>query len=131
MTYGSQSTSAKYADSNESPYSASTTFGSTRMSSDIFFFFFSSRRRHTRCSRDWSSDVCSSDLKLSRTRAGHPFPVQHVDREHAVLRVLVEPLDCRSNRLYQDSVRIQQQNKSRSEERRVGKECRSRWSPYH
>src|SRR2546422_11654558 len=28
------------------------------------FFFFSSRRRHTRCSRDWSSDVCSSDLRL-------------------------------------------------------------------
>src|SRR2546429_3575455 len=28
----------------------------------VFFFFFSSRRRHTRCSRDWSSDVCSSDL---------------------------------------------------------------------
>src|SRR2546422_6649385 len=31
----------------------------------IFFFFFSSRRRHTRCSRDWSSDVCSSDLSSS------------------------------------------------------------------
>src|SRR2546422_9148299 len=30
-------------------------------------FFFSSRRRHTRCSRDWSSDVCSSDLR----RRGH------------------------------------------------------------
>src|SRR3989449_3293821 len=30
-----------------------------------FIFFFSSRRRHTRCSRDWSSDVCSSDLKSS------------------------------------------------------------------
>src|SRR5205809_2736875 len=29
-----------------------------------FFFFFSSRRRHTRCSRDWSSDVCSSDLDV-------------------------------------------------------------------
>src|SRR2546429_1703187 len=28
----------------------------------LFCFFFSSRRRHTRCSRDWSSDVCSSDL---------------------------------------------------------------------
>src|SRR2546429_1545777 len=28
-------------------------------------FFFSSRRRHTRCSRDWSSDVCSSDLNLN------------------------------------------------------------------
>src|SRR5216684_7845141 len=30
------------------------------------FFFFSSRRRHTRCSRDWSSDVCSSDLAALR-----------------------------------------------------------------
>src|SRR2546429_7190190 len=29
----------------------------------MLFFFFSSRRRHTRCSRDWSSDVCSSDLR--------------------------------------------------------------------
>src|SRR2546421_1107139 len=33
-----------------------------------FFFFFSSRRRHTRSDRDWSSDVCSSDLR----RAGRP-----------------------------------------------------------
>src|SRR2546422_9455874 len=33
------------------------------------FFFFSSRRRHTRCSRDWSSDVCSSDL-LNGEHAG-------------------------------------------------------------
>src|SRR2546429_5314138 len=31
----------------------------------VVFFFFSSRRRHTRCSRDWSSDVCSSDLTPS------------------------------------------------------------------
>src|SRR2546422_11720478 len=30
-------------------------------------FFFSSRRRHTRCSRDWSSDVCSSDLYQTST----------------------------------------------------------------
>src|SRR6266704_7184887 len=29
----------------------------------VFFFFFSSRRRHTRSKRDWSSDVCSSDLQ--------------------------------------------------------------------
>src|SRR5205809_5394132 len=36
------------------------------------FFFFSSRRRHTRCSRDWSSDVCSSDLAPDRRHdAGH------------------------------------------------------------
>src|SRR5687768_10399456 len=32
-------------------------------SMNILGFFFSSRRRHTRCSRDWSSDVCSSDLR--------------------------------------------------------------------
>src|SRR6478672_5212361 len=32
-----------------------------------FFFFFSSRRRHTRSDRDWSSDVCSSDLPGRRT----------------------------------------------------------------
>src|SRR2546429_8216124 len=36
-----------------------------------YFFFFSSRRRHTRCSRDWSSDVCSSDLLVLVEKAGH------------------------------------------------------------
>src|SRR3989442_15394042 len=36
----------------------------------MFFFFFSSRRRHTRCGRDWSSDVCSSDLSVP-ARAAH------------------------------------------------------------
>src|SRR2546422_4287261 len=35
----------------------------------FFCFFFSSRRRHTRCSRDWSSDVCSSDLRSAVVRA--------------------------------------------------------------
>src|SRR3989442_5086562 len=35
---------------------------SCRASACHYFFFFSSRRRHTRCGRDWSSDVCSSDL---------------------------------------------------------------------
>src|SRR2546429_5018294 len=34
----------------------------------LLFFFFSSRRRHTRCSRDWSSDVCSSDLTQEKRR---------------------------------------------------------------
>src|SRR5215813_12510232 len=38
----------------------------------IFFFFFSSRRRHTRCGRDWSSDVCSSDLFLPLTVLNNP-----------------------------------------------------------
>src|SRR5204862_2256389 len=43
----------------------------------FFFFFFSSRRRHTRSLRDWSSDVCSSDLSAgscSKRRAGPPAP---------------------------------------------------------
>src|SRR5207248_4336376 len=35
---------------------------------DLVFFFFSSRRRHTRSYGDWSSDVCSSDLDISRKR---------------------------------------------------------------
>src|SRR2546429_2725974 len=43
----------------------------------ICLFFFSSRRRHTRCSRDWSSDVCSSDLlrelvQWARSELGQP-----------------------------------------------------------
>src|SRR2546429_6640708 len=38
----------------------------------MLFFFFSSRRRHTRCSRDWSSDVCSSDLLARRGSVGSP-----------------------------------------------------------
>src|SRR2546426_10121871 len=36
----------------------------------MFFFFFSSRRRHTRLQGDWSSDVCSSDLKVYANDAG-------------------------------------------------------------
>src|SRR3989449_10664902 len=38
----------------------------------VLFFFFSSRRRHTRCSRDWSSDVCSSDLGQPRAAPARP-----------------------------------------------------------
>src|SRR2546422_7080681 len=44
--------------------------------STVSFFFFSSRRRHTRCSRDWSSDVCSSDLvPLARAPVGQGLRV--------------------------------------------------------
>src|SRR6266496_3154993 len=53
------------------------------------FFFFSSRRRHTRSLRDWSSDVCSSDLLIPRIiRVDDAGAVDGADR-HA-LRVLVE-----------------------------------------
>src|SRR5207245_4946756 len=48
-----------------------------------FFFFFSSRRRHTRCYRDWSSDVCSSDL-LWRNRNPRPL-IEPLARRAGVL----------------------------------------------
>src|SRR5256884_7456646 len=95
-------------------------------------FFFSSRRRHTRCSRDWSSDVCSSDLEngvgagllrvcgrcatgcgdgAERGRAGHRRGGSLSNREAAA----------------RDTAGIP----SRSEERRGGEEGRSRWGPDH
>src|SRR5262245_65520820 len=80
-----------------------------------FCFFFSSRRRHTRCLSDWSSDVCSSDLGGAQRRQqpeqqhrGEAAAEQEQERAGVDVR-LVEP--------------------GRSEERRVGKECRSRGSP--
>src|SRR2546429_3207793 len=44
---------------------------------DASVFFFSSRRRHTRCSRDWSSDVCSSDLLI---QPGNWYPSEKCHR---------------------------------------------------
>src|SRR5215471_3647613 len=46
----------------------------------FFFFFFSSRRRHTRSLRDWSSDVCSSDLDLENGFADAPAGVAETMR---------------------------------------------------
>src|SRR5206468_6750108 len=87
----------------------------------FFFFFFSSRRRHTRSDRDWSSDVCSSDLTSlldlegSRVLADAiaPRSLGRTGRESS----------CRSGR--------SRGHRYRSEERRVGKECRSRWLACH
>src|SRR5207249_8302668 len=45
----------------------------------FFFFFFSSRRRHTRSKRDWSSDVCSSDLSLSLVATSMDQPMEVVN----------------------------------------------------
>src|SRR2546422_4461105 len=59
----------------------------------VFFFFFSSRRRHTRCSRDWSSDVCSSDLyrrPMARWQKGVDLVFLFVDCQR------VSPLLCRN-----------------------------------
>src|SRR5690554_7671035 len=63
------------------------TFGS------FFFFFFSSRRRHTRCGRDWSSDVCSSDLEIFKKDLGtfvrfYEFMSQIVDYDNKDIEIL-------------------------------------------
>src|SRR5436305_14209730 len=70
-------------------------------------FFFSSRRRHTRCGRDWSSDVCSSDLSAPGVAEWRAASASMVARSTSLV-----PAD-------------------RSEERRVGKDRRSRWPPTH
>src|SRR6266498_5457582 len=55
----------------------------------MFFFFFSSRRRHTRCGRDWSSDVCSSDLDREvRRLASEAMAAQVPDALALVLPLL-------------------------------------------
>src|SRR5688572_32801451 len=86
----------------------------------ICFFFFSSRRRHTRFDCDWSSDVCSSDLGEPE----HGVQPRHVVElgaggEQAQVEAAPSPLGVRLEDLRADV--------DRSEERRVGKECRSRW----
>src|SRR5690606_40400112 len=94
-------------------------------------FFFSSRRRHTRFSRDWSSDVCSSDLEIRRQSS----------KKLLLLHLLIPPLPLRQYSLSQPLRKPQLkvlENESilrehwgrciflwRSEERRVGKECGS------
>src|SRR5688572_33499658 len=89
-------------------------------------FFFSSRRRHTRFDCDWSSDVCSSDLGRARLRQGG---VGRTDLDQAP--------DRYDRRAVREDVGVEQGGgdtnmvAQRSEERRVGKECRSRWLPYH
>src|SRR5699024_11773239 len=77
-------------------------------------FFFSSRRRHTRSKRDWSSDVCSSDLARAAFTGELERPGSHrVEEGGAAGRPIQAPAAVRS------------------EERRVGKECRTRWAPGH
>src|SRR5438034_2650996 len=80
------------------------------------FFFFSSRRRHTRSLCDWSSDVCSSDLDE-----------WEFDRVEPILRAFAS--EGKADQAYRPL--LVAASADRSEERRVGKECRSRWSPYH
>src|SRR3712207_7682264 len=83
-------------------------------------FFFSSRRRHTGYWRDWSSDVCSSDLA---ELGGQKSVLYFYPKDDT-------PGCTKEACAFRDRMADYEQA-GRSEERRVGKECRSRWSPYH
>src|SRR5689334_23688072 len=105
----------------------------------FFFFFFSSRRRHTRWNYDWSSDVCSSDLR-KEPMSTHP----ELSEEQAYLARAYEHLAAMRGRTEAaasieegatsavDSAIAQAHLRARlrSEERRVGKEWRSRVARY-
>src|SRR5206468_4762087 len=97
------------------------------------FFFFSSRRRHTRSDRDWSSDVCSSDLVVradEKLRAGANALLLA-----AAVDVLASATEAHEARHALDDANPDGpppppalfEVMGRSEERRVGKECRSGW----
>src|SRR2546430_12624026 len=91
-----------------------------RLRSLHHLFFFSSRRRHTRFDCDWSSDVCSSDLDRLEAR--------HAWLERASLLMLGDHVTLGGEADAETELDV---SEARSEERRVGKEGRSRWSPYH
>src|SRR3546814_9497223 len=92
----------------------------------VFFFFFKQKTAYEMRISDWSSDVCSSDLKAGLETAAAAYP--HLKETSQMLF-----------KLGQQASDLNSANgaiiSTRSEERRVGKECvstcRSRWSPYH
>src|SRR5260370_32329241 len=98
------------------------------------FFFFSSRRRHTRFKCDWSSDVCSSDLGRADP---DEFTVELPESAcvycgNCIGVCPTGALMFKSEHDMRQAGTWDEKGQSvRSEERRVGKECRSRWSPYH
>src|SRR5699024_11564388 len=96
----------------------------------FIFFFFSSRRRHTRSKRDWSSDVCSSDLTffLSRAMPGDPIDVMAGRLTQGGMSMAEARAIAINSLAYDPDAPLLRQ--WRSEERRVGKECGSWWTTY-
>src|SRR3546814_9220992 len=90
----------------------------------VSIFFFKQKTAYEMRISDWSSDVCSSDLRVVGGLESHPQPVQYQ------LRVVGGAEQPSPDQALQPGP-----HRRRSEERRVGKEgvstCRSRWSPYH
>src|SRR5207245_6243228 len=95
-------------------------------------FFFSSRRRHTICYRDWSSDVCSSDLGFRKTRSWRPLSRVSSDpwwprAEYKCTLAGSSDLPPSCSRVFAPEPSIPAAaTPPRSEERRVGKEGRTR-----
>src|SRR5205814_4566348 len=91
-------------------------------------FFFSSRRRHTRCLSDWSSDVCSSDL--------FHVSLDKVARRDVKVLVVGNPANTNCLIAMKNAPGLKpaqftgMMRLDRSEERRVGKECRFQAVPY-
>src|SRR5207248_7693518 len=97
----------------------------------FFFFFFSSRRRHTRSYGDWSSDVCSSDLFHNRTDflylgrgINYPIALEGALKLKEISYIHAEGYPA--GEMKHGPIALIDE-RMRSEERRVGKECRDRW----
>src|SRR2546427_6810771 len=110
------------------------TAAESQSKSSLASFFFSSRRRHTRFDCDWSSDVCSSDLCAGANYFNQPLLHSiaidlGISEARASLTVTMAQVSYALGLLL--LVPLGDMLERRSEERRVGKECRSRWSPYH
>src|SRR3546814_7721680 len=103
----------------------------------FFFFFFKQKTAYEMRISDWSSDVCSSDLRGVAVRLMDQLHFPQHERM-AADRALAEDHQVAREDIgtfHGDGDRRRQPHPARSEERRVGKECvstcRSRWSPYH
>src|SRR5690606_40779854 len=99
----------------------------------LLLFFFSSRRRHTRFSRDWSSDVCSSDLASFRPAINNELSLGSSLARWTTVYATNGTINTSDRNLKTNILPISYGLSvvnaiKRSEERRVGKECRSRWS---
>src|SRR5699024_12118847 len=93
----------------------------------VELFFFSSRRRHTRSKRDWSSDVCSSDLqKGSNKQSTTYFDKIEVSKRRGLAMQHEERIAVTQTKKSLGKDVPEKPFKGRSEERRVGKECKWR-----
>src|SRR3546814_5826656 len=98
----------------------------------FLFFFFKQKTAYDMRISDWSSDVCSSDLKTGDIDLPPMGPLLPENEDSGAVDKITPP---QALRFAEQSKQPFEARALRSEERRVGKECvstcRSRWSPYH